>query len=302
MTLSVTIVTPSLNQGPFIERAVRSVIAQNVPDLEYVVVDGGSTDETLDVIRRFEDRLRWTSEPDRGQAHAVNKGIAATDGEVIGWLNSDDVYYPGSIRSAVDLLAARPELDVVYGDGEFVDVGGAPVEPYYTEAWDLERFTSMCFVCQPTAFFRRRVVERHGLLDERLHYCLDYEFWLRLGLGGAAFAYLPRLQAGYRVYPGTKSVGSRVALHTEINSMLGEKLGRTPEAWLINYGQAAAAARIDAAEHSTRFAVGALLFAWYAAVRWNRRLSPGLILHTSRTVGRAIRHRRPPRPFATRSD
>jgi glycosyltransferase involved in cell wall biosynthesis len=291
MTLAVSVITPSYNQGEFIAQTIESVLSQGVPELEYVVMDGGSTDQTLDRIRRFEGNLRWISESDRGQAHAVNKGILATSGEVLGWLNSDDIYYPGAVRAAVEYLAEHPRVDVVYGDAAFIDRDGAFSQPHHTEAWDLKRFCEMCFICQPTVFFRRRVVDEHGLLDERLQYCLDYEYWLRLGIGGIRFAYLPRLQAGYRQYPGTKSVGSRRAHHREINTMLREKLGRTPDAWLINYGRAVAEAGGVRDGGPVRFAVAAAAISLGAALRWNAVLS---LAHTSwaaRSIASAVRHR-----------
>jgi glycosyltransferase involved in cell wall biosynthesis len=292
MAASVSVITPSYNQMEFIGRTIESVLSQGAAELEYVVVDGGSRDQTLDVLRRFHGRLRWISEPDRGQAHAVNKGILASSGEILGWLNSDDVYYPGAVSSAVECLVAHPDIDAVYGDAEFIDRDGAPTQPYHTEPWDLKRFAEMCFICQPTVFFRRRLVEQHGLLDERLQYCLDYEFWLRLGLGGATFAYLPRLQAGYRQYPGTKSVGSRRALHEEINTMLREKLGRTPDSWLINYGRAIAGIGGIRPDHSVRFAVEAGVISVVAALRWNGWVSPSHARKVARAVASAVRHRR----------
>src|SRR5438128_8552250 len=120
----VSIVTPSYNQGRFIEDTIRSVLAQDYPNLEYIVVDGGSTDHTLDVLRRYEGRLRWVSEPDRGQSEAINKGFRMARGEIVSWLNSDDTYVPGAIGKAVAHLGARPEVVMVYGEGYLLDEGG----------------------------------------------------------------------------------------------------------------------------------------------------------------------------------
>lgn len=283
--LTVCAITPSFNQGAYVERTVRSVLSQGVAELEYVVVDGGSRDETLDVLRRYEHCLRWASEPDRGQAHAVNKGLRATTGDVIGWLNSDDVWEPGAIRSARDFLAAHPEVDVVYGNARYVDADDRPLEPYHTEPWNLERFFDACYIAQPTAFFRRRVVERYGLLDERLRYCSDYEYWLRLALGGARFAYLPRLQASYRLHGAAVTVGARLALHREVNDMLRAKLGRVPDQWLFNYAHELADARGISRRRRLRFAAALAAGALYAAARWNRQISPGVLHFAVRRVG-----------------
>ena len=190
--LTVSVITPSLDQGRFLGRTLASVAAQEPPALEHHVIDGGSTDQTLDVLRAAaRPGLSWVSERDRGQAHAVNKGIARTRGDVIAWINSDDVYFPGAFAAAAGFLQAHPQVDVVYGLALHIDADDRPVSPYPTEAFDPARLHDFCLLCQPATFFRRRCVERYGLLDERLHYCMDYEYWLRLARSGARFAHLP---------------------------------------------------------------------------------------------------------------
>ena len=231
---TISIVTPSFNQGQFIERTILSVLDQGVPDMEYFVADGGSTDGTTALLHRYGDRLRFVSEQDAGQADAVNKGIGATTGEIIGWLNSDDIYYPGALSAVRDYFAVHPEVEVVYGDAAHIDEDDQVLDPYYTEDWDYERLKEVCFLCQPAVFFRRRLVERAGLLNSHLSYCMDYEYWLRLG-ALAPFHRIPVVLAGSRMYQTNKTLGSRVAVHREINNMLRQTIGDVPDRWIYAY-------------------------------------------------------------------
>ena len=288
---TISVVTPSYNQGQFIERTIRSVLDQEYPALEYWVSDGLSTDETISVLHRYKDRLRWISEKDRGQADAVNKGLRVTSGEIIGWLNSDDIYYPGALAAVAARFEAEPTTDLIYGAANHIDENDQVIELYPTEPWSLARFYQTCFLCQPAVFFRRSVVERWGGLDDTLQYSMDYEYWLRLALAGARFSfYESKILAGSRLHSDTKTLAKRARCHAEINDMLRATLGKTPSAWILAYAHAVAdntfsIQRSRIKRHSTVAALTAL----YASVRWNRKITPDIAKFVRTVIARLIR-------------
>jgi glycosyltransferase involved in cell wall biosynthesis len=268
--MKVSVVTPSYNQAAYIGRTLASVAAQSGCEIEHVVFDAGSTDGTVEVLERFRPAVRWVSRKDKGQADAVNQGIRASDGDVIGWLNSDDVYYPGAIARVAAFLEANAEVDVVYGMADHIDRDDRPLGPYPTAPWSFEHLRKESFICQPAAFIRRRAIEKHGLLDDSLHYCMDYEYWLRLGKAGARFAYLEEKLAGSRLYAETKTLGARVQVHEEINDMLKRTLGAVPAAWIFNYAYAVVDARAGPKPSALSRRLRMLPAAIGAFRRWNR--------------------------------
>jgi len=279
-----SVVTPSYNQGRFIERTIQSVLEQNVPSLEYMVVDGASTDGTVGVLKKYEKHLRWVSEEDSGQTEAVNKGLKWTRGDIIGWLNSDDIYYPGALSAVISLFEECPQVDVIYGNADHVDEYDNIIEAYYSEDWNYERLKEVCFLCQPAVFFRRRILDRLGLLDAGLKYCMDYEYWLRLG-AEVSFVRMKNKLAGSRMYGENKTLGERIAVHREINGMLRKRLGTVPDKWIYNYAHAWVDQIIsDRTKPLNEFLYVMMLIGISSAgfVCWRRNLP----LHSAKTMGK----------------
>ena len=182
----VTIVTPSLNQGQFIEETIRSVLLQGYPNLEYIIIDGGSTDNTIEIIKKYEPWLNhWVSEKDKGQSHAINKGWEKSSGDILAWINADDIYCPGAINAVVQIFCEKDDVVLVCGEGQTFDVSGKiylyKKEPRIINPYTLLRKSGGVPI-QPSVFLRRRVLGEVGNLNTRLHYVMDWEYWIRIGL------------------------------------------------------------------------------------------------------------------------
>ncbi|HYO87021.1 MAG TPA: glycosyltransferase family 2 protein, partial [Candidatus Limnocylindrales bacterium] len=201
---AVSVIVPSFNQGAFIGHTLDSILGQDFADLECLVMDGGSTDETVGVLHRYSDpRLIWVSEPDRGQSHAINKGLARAQGQVLTYLNSDDLLAPGAVASAVTYFEAQPEADLIEGDLNFIDAGGAvigmlPGRPFLLA----ELLSGRHRFNQAGAFWRSSLTRRIGLMDEGLHYTMDHDYWARAALAGAQIVYVPGVRASFRLHEG----------------------------------------------------------------------------------------------------
>jgi glycosyltransferase involved in cell wall biosynthesis len=181
----VSIITPSFNQATFIAQAMLSVLQQDYPDIEYLVVDGGSTDGSVEIIKEHGRRLAWwTSETDAGQAEAINKGLARAHGDIIAWLNSDDYYLPGAVSAAVNSLHANPGAVLVYGNMLAVDERGTRINSLNYRQLSLEDLLCFQIIGQPAVFFRRDALDRAGRLDTSLHFLLDHQLWIRLAQQG----------------------------------------------------------------------------------------------------------------------
>ncbi len=203
----VSVITPSLNQAQFLPETIQSVLSQDYPHKEYIIVDGGSTDGSRDVILRYASQLAWwVSEPDQGQTDALNKGFAHASGEIFAWLNSDDTYLPGAISQAVELLQAHPEVTMVYGDANLVDEQGKIIGRFPARQTDLRRLLrGSVHIPQQAAFFRARDWRLVAPLDTSFCFAMDYDLWVRLAKL-APFLYVPQLWANFRLHGEGKSI------------------------------------------------------------------------------------------------
>src|SRR3984957_14965942 len=202
----VTIVTPSYNQGQFIRATIESVLSQDYPNFEYIVMDGGSSDETAVVAADYADRLTFISEKDDGQSHAINKGFKMARGEIVAWLNSDDIFLPGAVRHAVSALRAHPRAGMAYGEGYQIDGAGNTISRFaVTQPFDLWKLLNLSdYILQQTVFFRRSVFEEVGWLDQDLHYGMDWEIFMRVGLASEV-VYIPEYMGAIREHPAAKT-------------------------------------------------------------------------------------------------
>jgi glycosyltransferase involved in cell wall biosynthesis len=201
-----SIVTPSFNQARFLEQTIRSVLEQDYPNIEYLIIDGGSTDGSVEIIRQYADRLAyWVSEHDRGQAHAINKGFDRASGDILCWINSDDYFFPGIFRQVAEVFAASGPATLVYGECLMFDADRGwsklrrPVSPF-----DLFLFRTMMFFDQPSCFWTRDLWLKVGPLDETLHYTFDWDWFIRAAERGS-FKYIPLLASAYRIHQDQKT-------------------------------------------------------------------------------------------------
>lgn len=201
----VSIVTPSYNQARYLEAAIESVLSQDYPNLEYVVIDGGSTDGTLEILESYGSRLdRWVSEADEGQAEAINKGFRMSSGDILAWLNSDDLYLPGAVASAVRAFEREPQAGLVYGDGIMVDEELRLLDYHrypQVDGLDLLRFE---VILQPAVFMRAGALYQAGLLDPQYELVLDHDLWLRIA-ARAPLVHVPEYWALERTHPAAKT-------------------------------------------------------------------------------------------------
>src|SRR5262245_9613026 len=237
----ITVITPSFNQAAFLEQTIASVLGQDYSNLEYIIIDGGSTDGSVNIIRRYEQHLAyWVSEKDRGQTHAINKGLQRATGDIIAYLNSDDYYLPGSFARVASYFRAHPEVDLLHGRCRSVDVSGKKIGERFgsiasfaeiLDLWDVW-WQKRNFV-QPEVFWTKRITDKVGLFREDLYWVMDYEYWARILRAGGRVGRLDAELACFRFHPEQKSTRPE---------RTSEELLNVVQAWIWDKGSPLSAA------------------------------------------------------------
>jgi glycosyltransferase involved in cell wall biosynthesis len=203
----ISIVTPSYNQAGFIEETIRSILLQGYPDIEYIIIDGGSTDGSVDLIKKYDKWISyWVSEPDRGQSHAINKGWERCTGEIVAWLNSDDVYQPGAFFKVAKFMNENKRVGMLYGECDLIDESGRTIGACPSMAFDLKALVcNQWFISQPATFFRKATIDRIGGINEQLQLIMDWEYFLRIALERIPIKRLSVPTAKFRTWENAKT-------------------------------------------------------------------------------------------------
>ena len=202
----ISIVTPSYNQGDFIEETIRSVLLQGYPNLEYIIIDGGSTDNSIEIIQKYKPFLAyWISEPDRGQSHGINKGFYKATGQLIGWQNSDDFYFPHAFEAAAKAAVRHNQYDVFYGSRCWLYTEEQNlIRDHHMSPFDLNKMIPNTNMSNQSTFFTKKIFENNNFIDESFNHCMDHEFFWRLIFRGYCFLFVPRIDGCFRMYGSCK--------------------------------------------------------------------------------------------------
>jgi glycosyltransferase involved in cell wall biosynthesis len=212
----ISVVTPSYNQGQFIEETIRSVLLQGYPNLEFIIIDGGSTDNSVEIIKKYAPWLNyWVSEPDEGQSQAINKGFKLASGEIVAWINSDDTYNLNAFATVAPYLNQSRKADIVFSDLRIVDEEGKQIRMWSAPEHSLESLICDDRIGQPTVFMRRELLNVVGLLNENLHFSMDHEYWCRVALNGYQLTYINAVLANFRVHNQSKSVTQKIKFYQD---------------------------------------------------------------------------------------
>ncbi|HJQ13891.1 MAG TPA: glycosyltransferase family 2 protein [Anaerolineales bacterium] len=228
----VSIITPSFNQGQFLEASIRSVLEQDYPNIEYIIVDGDSKDSSVEIIKKYADRLAWwVSEKDKGHADALNKGFSRATGEILAWLNSDDIYFRSAVSEAVSILQSRPDVGMVYGDADLIDDAGATVGQFGSKQTSYHQMLrGSVHIPQATTFFRADVWRKVGPFDLSLFFSFDYDLWVRIAKVSRVL-YVPQRWAKFRIHSAGKTIVNDDRCYPDMLRVL-EREGGSWLSWL----------------------------------------------------------------------
>lgn len=203
----VSIITPSYNQAQFLKETIQSVLAQDYANIEYIIIDGGSTDGSLEIIKRYSEQIAfWVSEPDQGQTDAINKGFAKAHGEILAWINSDDTYQPHAVSEAVEYMLNHPEIGMVYGDANLINAEGKFIGKFPARQTNYRKLRQgYVHIPQQASFFQAKIWQQVGPLDPSFYFAMDYDLWVRIARI-APIQYYPHLWANFRLHGAGKSV------------------------------------------------------------------------------------------------
>jgi len=217
----ISIITPSFNQGQYIQQTILSVVNQDYKNKEHLIIDGGSTDNTIEVIQQHSEHIDyWVSEVDKGQSNAINKGLLKSNGDILAWINSDDFYEEYVFQLIADYFRQNPKIDLLYFDVS--NFSSAGTKAYrHSASYSPEQFLTKVCLHQPGVFWRRRIMDQIGLLDENLHYVMDFDFWIRMYLNGT-IKYIPKVVSNFRIHHESKTNDNPVELYIEKNQVIAE--------------------------------------------------------------------------------
>jgi len=226
--LKISIITPSFNQAKYIEETISSVLGQNYPNLEYIIIDGGSSDGSENIIKTFDKHLAyWISEKDKGQSDAINKGLKRATGDIVAWLNSDDLYLPCTLETVAKVFSDNPDVGIVYGDVENIYIDGGR-KLYVNKEFELINFLSHVSIHQPSVFWRRKAHDSVGYLDESLHYLMDYDLWMHLFLNYKSMK-INQILSRFRIHNDSKTYKNPPELYLEYRKVFSRFINSIPE-------------------------------------------------------------------------
>lgn len=228
-----SIITPSFRMGNFIGQAIASIVSQESARFSYHVLDAGSTDGTVEILRQYAGRLSWRSHPDGGTAAALREGFDSAQGGILGWLNADDLLCPGALSAVGRAFQSNPDAVAVYGDAIWMDEGGNSIGPYPVREYDPGRLARECFICQPACFFRASAYRAVGGIDPSLHSAFDYDLWIRLSRVGP-FVHIPVELAKSRMHRSNKTLGQRSEAFREGMAVLEKHFDYVPASWVYS--------------------------------------------------------------------